>query len=294
LGELFALLAPVSWSIAVILFRRTGEVVPALALNLFKNALAIPLFLVTMLVLGIPVFWADATRADVWLLLASGVLGIGLADTFFFMTINRVGAGLQAIINTSYSPSIILLSVLFLGERLGPWQLAGVLLILVAVVSVSWFRAAAAPDLPKRTLLAGVACGVAASLTQGISVVMIKPLLEESPLLWANLWRLLGGFLFSLLLPFVWPGARAGLPTLRHPRIWRVMIPGSVMGTYVALMFWLAGMKFTQASTASALNQTASLWTFLLAVLILKEPATPMRWLGLAGGLVGVMMVTFG
>lgn len=267
---------------------------PALALNLFKNALAVPLFLVTMLVLGIPVFWEHGTSADLGLLLLSGVVGIGLADTFFFMTINRVGAGLQAIINTSYSPSVILLSVLFLDERLAPLQIAGVALILVAVVSVSWFRTASAPDLPRRTLWAGVACGVAASMTQGVSIVMIKPLLEESPLLWANLWRLLGGLLFSMILPFVWPGARAGLPTLRHPRIWRVMIPGSVMGTYVALMFWLAGMKFTQASTASALNQTASLWTFLLAVLILKEPATLLRWLGLAGGLVGVMMVTLG
>ena len=41
------------------------------------------------------------------------------------MCLNRVGAGLQAIVNTSYSPIIITLSVIFLGERLGAVQAIG-------------------------------------------------------------------------------------------------------------------------------------------------------------------------
>ncbi len=36
-GEVWALLAALIWSVAVILFKRTGEEVPPLALNLFKN-----------------------------------------------------------------------------------------------------------------------------------------------------------------------------------------------------------------------------------------------------------------
>jgi drug/metabolite transporter (DMT)-like permease len=72
------------------------------------------------------------------------------------------------------------------------------------------------------------------------------------------------------------------------------MVPGSVMGTYVSLLFWLGGMKYTLASTAAALNQTATLWTFGLAVLWLGEPVTRRRLLWLAGGVVGVALVTFG
>jgi drug/metabolite transporter (DMT)-like permease len=72
------------------------------------------------------------------------------------------------------------------------------------------------------------------------------------------------------------------------------MIPGTVMGTYVSLLFWLGGMKYTLASTASALNQTATLWTFVLAALLLREPVTWKRLAGLLLGLGGVAMVTFG
>jgi drug/metabolite transporter (DMT)-like permease len=53
-------------------------------------------------------------------------------------------------------------------------------------------------------------------------------------------------------------------------------------------------MKYTQASIASALNQTSTLWTFLLAALLLHEPVTWKRAAGLAIGLFGVALVTLG
>ena len=90
------------------------------------------------------------------------------------------------------------------------------------------------------------------------------------------------------------PQRKKALATLRDVRIWPVMIPGAVMGTYVSLLLWLAGMKYTLASIASALNQTATLWTFLLAALLLHEPVTRRRVAGLLAGVVGVALVTFG
>ena len=77
-----------------------------------------------------------------------------------------------------------------------------------------------------------------------------------------------------LLLP-VLSNPRADLATLRNIRVWPVMVPGAIAGTYVSLVFWLAGMKYTQASTASALNQTATLWTFVLAALLLLGSGGP-------------------
>jgi drug/metabolite transporter (DMT)-like permease len=234
-----------------------------------------------------------ATR-DYILLLVSGAIGIGISDTLFFMTLNRVGAGLQAIINTSYSPSIIILSYIFIGERLTPIQLIGVVLILNAVLSVGWMRGTPKKHLPTRVLVFGIFLGILATSTQAVSIVMIKPTLGSYPLIWANCWRLLGGLVMTLLLLPLLPQRRQALASLHNLRVWRVMIPGVVMGTYVSLLFWLGGMKYTLASTASALNQTATLWTFLLAALLLREPVTWKRVAGLFLGLGGVALVTFG
>jgi drug/metabolite transporter (DMT)-like permease len=72
------------------------------------------------------------------------------------------------------------------------------------------------------------------------------------------------------------------------------MIAATVMGTYISLLFWLGGMKYTQASIAAALNQTSTLWTFVFAAWLLKEPVTGRRIAGLALGVGGVALVTFG
>ena len=294
LGQAFALAAPICWSVAVILFRQSGRTVPPLALNLFKNVLALVLFTATMLLFGQPFVRVEASGADIALLLASGAIGIGLSDTLFFMCLNRVGAGLQAIVNTSYSPIIILLSVAFLGERLSWPQAGGAMLIVGAVLAVTWVRGDRRAQVRVPERLKGILFGIGATTTQGVSIVMVKPLLEESPLLWVTWWRLLGGLALGSTILLATAQQRGSVRHLADRRGWPFMIGGAVMGTYVSLLFWLGGMKYAPASIAAALNQTASLWTFLLAVLILREPATRRRIVGLALGVVGVLLVSLG
>lgn len=290
MGEIFALLAPLCWSVAIILFRMSGRTVPPVALNLFKNTLALVLFTLTLFVLGTTPFEGMRSR-DVLLLVLSGAIGIGLSDTFFFMCLNRVGAGLQAIVNTSYSPVIIVLSVVFLGERLSLLQSLGALLIVGAVLAVGWVRDRKAHErVPHR--VSGILFGLAGTTTQGVSIVMVKRVLEDNPVVWATWWRLLGGLAVGAVIMMVSREQRATLPTLTRRAAWPVMIAGAVMGTYVSLLLWIGGMKYAPASIAAALNQTATLWTFLLAVLVLHEPTTKRRLAGLALGAAGVLLVT--
>ena len=295
LGELLALGSPMAWACAVLLYKRTGESVPPVPLTLFKNGVASLLFLVTFL--GI---WAvtgdgpppDVTVADHVLLLASGAMGVTLADGLFFMCLNRLGAARQAIVNTAYSPPIILLSVLFLGEVLTVWQLLGVVLILGAVLCVTFDRRALARERPAQ-LTTGVLLGVAACVAQAISIVMIKRPMEDWPVVWTTTVRMFGGLASAVLLLPLLPAARRDLSPLRDRTTWRYMIPAVVVGTYVSLLLWMGGFKFTDASVASALNQTATLFTFGLAVLVLKEPVTRRGLAGLGLGLGGVACVTF-
>ena len=52
LGATFALLAALVWSFAVILFKRSGEKVAPLSLNLFKNTVALTLLAISLIVMG--------------------------------------------------------------------------------------------------------------------------------------------------------------------------------------------------------------------------------------------------
>ena len=63
MGELYALAAAVVWSCAVILFRRSGETVAPLAMNLFRVAVSGALFLVLLAVTRRPL-WGVAPLGD--------------------------------------------------------------------------------------------------------------------------------------------------------------------------------------------------------------------------------------
>ena len=146
--------------------------------------------------------------------------------------------------------------------------------------------------LPQRT--PAILFGLGGDLTQGVAIVMIKPFLDEIGLLEATWWRLLGGLAISFVMIWFLPGQRGTLRSLLDRSAWPIMLGASFVGTYLSLLFWMGGMKYADASIAAALNQTATLFTFILAVLILKEPVTRRRLAGLALGAVGVLMVTLG
>jgi len=58
------------------------------------------------------------------------------------------------------------------------------------------------------------------------------------------------------------------------------------------MILWLGGLKYAQASVAAVLNQTATIFTILLAALILREPLTRFRIVAAALAMAGVLLIT--
>ena len=291
LGEGFALLTAVTWAFAVILFKKSGEAVHPIGLNLFKDLFAMVLFVPTLWLFG-ETLWRDAPASEYLLLLASGALGIGLGDTFFFKCLNLLGAGLTAIVDCLYSPFIIGMSMLFLAERLSVLQGVGAALVVFAVLAASleWRQGL----ISRRDLVVGISYGVAGLAAMAVGIVMIKPLLERSPLLWATEVRVVGGVAALAVILLFHRQRRAIVSSVVNTRAWGYMLGGSFTGAYLSMALWLAGMKYASASVASALNQTANVFIFVFAALLLREPITYRRTVGIVMGVAGAMLVSFG
>ncbi len=291
LGEVLSLTTAIFWAFAVILFKRSGETARPLALNLFKTLLAAVLIPPTMLLLGQPVLH-PAPLNDYLLLFISGALGIAISDTLFFKALNILGAGRSAIVDCTYSPLVILQAMIFLGETLSVLQLIGVVLIVTAVLLVGLEKDSGA--ITRRRLVFGIVLSLVYMITLTVSLVMVKPLLERSPVLWVTQMRLLSAIPVLLLMLAVHPGRREILGSLSHADGWRFIVPGAVLGNYLALITWLGGMKYATASVASALNQTSNLFVFILAAVFLRERVTLIRLMGILLGAGGVYLATFG
>ena len=274
IGEILALASGLVWAGAAIFFRLSGRTVPPLGLNLFKNTLGFALLTLTMVLTGQALF-PRLPASDYLLALASGAVGVAASDTLYFVSLNALGASLAAVVATLYVPFTVGLSLAFLGESLSLWQTVGIVLILIAIFLISYQREDR--SLPKKSLLTGILAGVAAQLTTAVSIIIIKPKLGAWPLLWVTNTRVAGGFLSLAALFLVLPRRKILLEPLARKANWKFMIPATVLGTYLSILVWMGGMKYTQVSVAAALSQLSAVFIFILAILFLKEKPTPLR-----------------
>jgi drug/metabolite transporter (DMT)-like permease len=286
LGEFYSLACALAWAVAVILFKKSGESLAPVPLNLFKNALGLVLMLLTLLAWS-PA-WPGIPPAAVAVAFFSGFLGIGLGDTLYFRALNGIGASRMAVAQTLYSPFVIVLSALYLAERLTLLQCAGVALVLGGILMVNRVPAG---SLDRAALRRGVAEAAASVAVMAAGVVIAKPLLEQHDFLWIVTLRIVGGVLGMLI--FMPPARdlariRAAFAGVRH---WPHVVAGSVVGTYLSMLLWLAGYKYTKASVAAVLNETAAIFMLALAALFLGDRLRPAQLAGSAVAIAGVLLV---
>jgi drug/metabolite transporter (DMT)-like permease len=285
IGEACSIGAALSWAGGVIVYTRLGESMPPLQLNLIKNVLVLGMIAPTVLLVHGATLPSLPTQA-ILLALVSGVIGIAIADTLYFRALNALGAGRMGIVGNFYSPFVIVLSFVFLGERLNGLQLLGFALVSGGVLIVSSHD----PQrrLSKADLRRGVAFGVCAVLLMASAIVMVKRVLEGQPLLWIVLLRLVGGVI-GMLAIFAWRREPLPLPGHTAARLrWPLLVLAAYLGQYVSMVLWMAGYKYTAASVAAVLNETASVFIVLLAALFLHEGLDRRRIAGVTCTLSGV------
>ena len=289
LGEILALASGLVWAIAVILFRISGRRVHPIGLNLAKCLLALVIIIPTLAVLGEPLAPA-VPISTVGLLLLSGVLGIAVSDTLFFYALNRLGASLTAIVDCFYTPFVIGLSFLLLGERLTPIQLVGAALVVSAVLTLS--KEGKIEKLDRRDLAAGILYGMLAMFFVALGIVMVKPVLGSVSVFWATFVRIAGGAVaLAVLVPFL-KNRRAILAPLLERRNLKALVPAAFFGSYLSLILWMGGMKYAKASVAAVLNQLNTIFIVIIAAIFLKERLTGWKVLAVVLAFVGAYLAS--
>lgn len=263
-GEFYSTLCAVFWAIAVILFRLSGGTVTPIALNLFKNVFSFVLFAITIVTIGLPV---GGDPSDLTILFFSGVLGLGIGDTLFFASLNRLGAGRSAIVDCLYSPAVLLCSALWLDEPIGYTLIVAIILMVIAIFIGT--SGESRVHITSRQLTTGVVFGVLAMLVVAVGIVWAKPVLARVNLLFATEVRLVGGLVF--LLPLGLARYRETASAFIPGPHWKFMLPGSFIGAYLSMITWMAGMKYTYTVTASVLNQLSNVFVLILAAVFLRE-----------------------
>jgi len=292
LGKIFALSSSLVWAFAVLFFKRIGETVRPVALNLYKTIIAAVLFL-PLIALSEGFSCPDGmTSTDFWMLFLSGIVGITLADSIFFKSLNLLGAGLSAIVDCLYSPLLILMSCLFLGEILSLRVFSGGSLIIGAILigTVSLKNRTA----PPKNILLGTLLGAIAMVCISAGVILMKPALEHVSILWVMEIRLIAALLTLSIQVGIHRHRKELVASLVTKRTWQLALPGTILGNVLAMLFWVAAFKYTTVNSAAVLNQTSTIFIVILASIFLHEKFTVRRFFAMLLAFSGSVIVILG
>lgn len=286
IGEAMALSCALCWASAVWLFRRAGAV-DAKALNIYKNVIASALLLVLMAATGRS-FDVQRSAGDWAALVVSAALGLSLGDTLFFLGLQRVGTSVAAVTDCTYAPTVAVLSQLILGETLQGGVLVGAPLVVAGLGLLSWQRPT--PGSPPADRL-GIAYCVAGVVATATAVVVAKPALGRSDLIEATTVRLIAG----TVLLVIWDGAVGRLhhtaALLRPQPVWRLILPATIIGTFISMLLWMGGFKYTaEATRAALLNQMGTVFALVFAAMS-GDVIPGQRWAGAALAFAGAVTV---
>ncbi|MEX0322055.1 MAG: EamA family transporter [Puniceicoccaceae bacterium] len=211
------------------------------------------------------------------LLFLAGIIGFGAGGWCMFQAFPRIGSTLSLLsVECSAALITLLMGWLFLGAAVTPWQIVLALIIIMGIVFALFpFRL---PDVPSRTLVAGVAFASTAAVGQSISWTLTKHAFTQVKLnglilhpLTAAYQRMLGGVCLALVVfvvatlilkkerdkPAIVPGELvANVPA----PVWVIAnaLAGPVLG--VSCMLW-AIREVNNPGLVQAVVATATLFT---------------------------------
>jgi len=287
LGDIYAILTALCWSFGVICFDISGRVLNSLQISFLKNIVGVLGFIIFLFIQSdsFPLF----SHHEYFILIVSGVIGVAIGDLLFLASLRRIGSGLSAIISTSYSVSIFILAYIMYQEIISIFAYLGGFLVIFGVVIGTMEKP---ENKTSQNIYIGVLFGVLAHLSTAYSILLLRPIMEIYPVVPIALVRFSTGIIFSAIGIIYLQGVKNIIETVTKGFSNRYLIIGSFFGTFLSVIFWLAGYKYTLAGRAAIYNQLSTIFIIILASIFLKEIMTKKKWLAVTLALIGALIVS--
>lgn len=287
-GAMAALGAGASWALGSILFRRLADTTSALGLNLAKGLVGLVYLGIALLLTGV----SDMTWASTLYLVASGIIGIALGDTLFFLALVRLEPRRTVLLATVGQALTVVLATALLGERPTLWAWVGIVAIIAGVTWVMLEQSQADGSVQDQGW--GIAYGLGAALSMAVGIILAKKGVAECSALQATTVRLAAGMAVLLAIGLVRGQLVAWLSPFAERRqlarlAWAdVVIVGG--GFYLSML----SLEWTDATIASVLTSTEPLFILPLAAVMLKERISARAITGAAIATAGVAAIVAG
>ena len=290
IGAAAALGSAAAWAVGSILFRKIGDAASPLGMNLGKGLLGLVLIGIAVAAVGIE----PVDGRSLAFLGLSGLVGVALGDTFFFMALVRLDPRQTLLLATVGQVFTVVLAMVVLGERASPLTWSGIVLVIGGVTWVMAERLGVEPGQRRERRLAGIVYGLLASLCMSVGVLTAKVGVAEVPSLQATWIRLAAGMVGLAVFGLLRRELVTWLRPFRDPRLLRSIVVAVLVIMFGGFWLSLLSLKYIDASISVILTSTEPLFVLPLVALFMKERVSLRAILGATIAVGGVATILAG
>ena len=287
IGIGIALCSAAAWAVGSILFRKIGDDASPLGMNLGKGLIGLVLLGVVLLAVGLEPL---DTRTLLYLG-ASGIVGIALGDTFFFMALMRLEPRMTLLLGTIGQVLTVLMALLFLGERPAPLAWGGIALVLAGVTWVMFEQLDEDDQDVRSKRSQGVIWGLLAAVCMSVGIILAKVGVESVSALEATWVRLAFGMAGLTLYGLLTRNLVSWLTPFKSPVLLRKIFVAVLVVIFGGFWLSILALKYIDASLATILMSTEPLFILPLAIFILKEKVSVRAIVGALVAVSGVVLI---
>jgi drug/metabolite transporter (DMT)-like permease len=294
LGFTAALCSALFWALGSFIYKQIISDLPPLILNLLKTILA--LFFLSPVIIYL--FWIKYPFAlnytNIFILLFSGLLGIGLGDTLFFNALFHLRPLPLIIIMLFGQALTIILAVILLQEKISLFSGIGIILISIGIACIlSAHNKKNVRSNKKIHPVKGYVFAFLASIAMAVSFIISKKMLLACSPLDATITRLCGALLILIPWCLISTNYRKNILTIiRNVKIVKIIISGvlcSTLGAFIALHI---ALKYSPAFMVNALISTEPLFVIILGTLFFQDKASLTEIIGSLCAILGIIIVS--
>jgi drug/metabolite transporter (DMT)-like permease len=292
MGEIAAIITAVCWSFTSIFFNNASRLIGSVKVNRLRLLVStVILVLVHWVVMGslIPI----GATPEQWLWLGlSGIIGLALGDAFLFQAYVHIGARLTTVIMALDPVFSALIAWIWLGEKLTPMEITG---ILITVLGVGWVVMEQHNGQSSRTrkdLVLGILCGIGAVLGQAIGFVLSKKGLANnfSPLS-GVLMRIIVASSVMWILALFSGQMKETIKGFTESTARNNILAGSVLGPCLGVWLSMVAVQLIPVGIASTIMATRPILLLPLSKVIYKEKISMRAIIGTVIALIGVSVI---
>jgi drug/metabolite transporter (DMT)-like permease len=304
-GILIALAGTVCWAICIFPFTTAGRLMTVGSMNLFRLVVGTTLVMLLALVVEsndfLSIFSGKYIQAWLWLGL-SGIIALGIGDYFNYRMYVILSPRYGSVLSTLSPAAALLLGIKLLDEHINLVGIAGMIITIVAVMSISLGRTERKniPDHGHGSIFTGIVFGIIAAICNGAGLAISKKgfMMQAAsgnnihPVS-ASFIRFITGTLVIVLVTLLnkklianWQNIKAQpLSTLR------IVMTGTIFGPVLGVSFALIAIQYIDVAVAQTIFALVPVVALLISHIVYKEKITGYSLAGVLVAIAGVALL---